>query len=694
MHSSTIEVLAPAGNPAALKAAVFAGADAVYMGGALFSARANAANFSREEMREAVQFARERNVRVYVTVNTLLKDGELSEALDFCAFLCSLPVDGILVQDMGLFMLLSAACPAMPLHASTQMSLHTPAGAALLQELGASRVVLAREMSLGEIREVSEKTDVELEAFVHGALCMSLSGQCYFSAMLGGRSGNRGRCAQTCRLPFSAPGGTGHDLSLKDMSFIAHIEALREAGVCSAKIEGRMKRPEYVAAAVSACRRAADGEPVPEALLHDLGAVFSRSGFTDGYLSAHRGQSMFGIRTKEDVEGASGDVFANLHELYKNEMQRVPVTLTASVFAGQSPSLTASDGTHTVTITDENHICEAARRLPVDTARWCAQLKKTGGTPYFCADVTVETDEKTAVPVSVLNGLRRAALEALGAKRREAEPVPFKAVPLDIHSHKAERLALRGWFQHVGQIPENADLLDQLIVPLDTPVEALDALRGQGHDLILEVPRAIWGIEAAVREKMKVCRDAGFTHFRCGNLGAVALCRELGVSMHGGFSLNVFNTQSLACFQKLGLVDTELSFELTGEEIAALGGELPRGILVYGRQPLMLTRNCPLANSPRGCLNCKRPGAIRDRRGTEFPVLCTRFSGKPVFSEVFNSVPLTLSDRLRTLSGADFGVLRFSVENSVETGEIIRAFIRQENPHSDYTRGLFTRGVL
>ncbi|MDD6329403.1 MAG: U32 family peptidase, partial [Firmicutes bacterium] len=176
MHSSTIEVLAPAGNPAALKAAVFAGADAVYMGGALFSARANAANFSREEMREAVQFARERNVRVYVTVNTLLKDGELSEALDFCAFLCSLPVDDILVQDMGLFMLLGAACPGMPLHASTQMSLHTPAGAALLQELGASRVVLAREMSLGEIREVSEKTDVELEAFVHGALCMSLSG--------------------------------------------------------------------------------------------------------------------------------------------------------------------------------------------------------------------------------------------------------------------------------------------------------------------------------------------------------------------------------------------------------------------------------------------------------------------------------------------------------------------------------------
>ena len=318
MTTDKIEVLAPAGNPAALKAAVFAGADAVYMGGALFSARANAANFSREEMREAAAFARERGVRVYVTVNTLVKDAELAEALDFCAYLCSLPVDGILVQDMGLFALLHEACPEMPLHASTQMSLHTPGGAALLQSLGASRVVLAREMSLEEIRAVSAQTDVELEAFVHGALCMSLSGQCYFSAMLGGRSGNRGRCAQTCRLPFAAPGGTGHDLSLKDMSFIEHIGALSAAGVCSAKIEGRMKRPEYVAAAVSACRHAADGEPVPPALLEDLGAVFSRSGFTDGYLSAQRGRSMFGIRTKEDVEGASSAVFASLHALYKN----------------------------------------------------------------------------------------------------------------------------------------------------------------------------------------------------------------------------------------------------------------------------------------------------------------------------------------------------------------------------------------
>lgn len=694
MKTKKIEVLAPAGNPAALKAAVFAGADAVYMGGSLFSARASAVNFSREEMREAVLFARERNVRVYVTVNTLLKDDELEEALDFCKFLCSIPVDGILIQDMGLFNILREACPGMPLHASTQMSLHTPGGAALLKELGASRVVLAREMSLKEIEEVSKKTDVELEAFVHGALCMSLSGQCYFSAMLGGRSGNRGRCAQTCRLPFSAPGGTGHDLSLKDMSFIDHIETLHNAGVCSAKIEGRMKRPEYVAAAVAACRKAADGEPVPENLLDNLNAVFSRSGFTDGYLSAHRGRTMFGTRTKEDVESANSAVFAQLHTLYKNEAQRVPVEFTLSAFAGENPRVTVSDGENEAAVTAE-HICEAAQKLPVDTARWEQQLKKTGGTPYLCAAANVDTDGKTALPISVLNGLRREALEKLGEKRRKKPAVPFKDVPLDTRTHRESGLLkLRAFFKDCAQVPEDLSMLEAVILPLEADEATLTRCKNAGVQVILALPRALWGIENAVRERMKACKAMGYTQFYCVNLGALALCRELAVSAHGGFSLNVFNTESLRFFEEFGLEDTELSFELTGEEIRGLGGALSRGVLIYGRQPLMLTRNCPLANSPKGCLNCKQAGKIRDRKGVEFPVHCTRFEGKTVYSEVYNSVPLVLFDRPGTLSNVDFGVLRFSVENAVETQAILNAAVRHEKPHSDCTHGLFTRGVL
>ena len=235
-----IEILAPAGNPEALKAAVFAGADAVYLGGSLFSARANAVNFTNEELAETVCFARTRGVKVYLTVNTVMKDSELEDAMEFISFLCSIPVDGILVQDMGLFRLIKEKAPDIPLHCSTQMSIHTPAGAKLVAEMGADRVVLSRELSLEEIREIHNSAEVELEAFVHGALCMSVSGQCYFSAMLGSRSGNRGRCAQPCRLPFSTRDGAENVLSLKDMSFIKDIDVLRKAGICSAKIEGRM----------------------------------------------------------------------------------------------------------------------------------------------------------------------------------------------------------------------------------------------------------------------------------------------------------------------------------------------------------------------------------------------------------------------------------------------------------------------
>lgn len=284
--SKPIEVLSPAGGWPALEAAVRAGAQAVYLGGPQFGARAGAQNFSREELSEAVRYCHQRGVRVHVTVNTLIKDSELPEALDLVKFLCSISVDAVLVQDMGLLHLIRERAPGLTVHASTQMSLHTPAGVRLLKALGVKRAVLARELSLSEIKEISEGCDIELEGFVHGALCMCVSGQCYLSALLGGRSGNRGQCAQPCRLPFGAPGGTGHDLSLKDLSYINSIGELQKAGVCSAKIEGRMKRPEYVAAATAACRLAADGQPVPEELSSALGAVFSRSGFTDGYINA------------------------------------------------------------------------------------------------------------------------------------------------------------------------------------------------------------------------------------------------------------------------------------------------------------------------------------------------------------------------------------------------------------------------
>ena len=687
MSEHKIEVLAPAGGPEALRAAVFAGADAVYLGGPAFGARAHAKNFTLEELREAVRFCHGRDVRVHVTVNTLLKDSEIEEALELVSALCEMGVDAVLVQDMGLFSLLRDRAPALPIHASTQMSLHTPGGAKLLYELGAERVVLARELSLPEIREISDKCPAELETFVHGALCMSLSGQCYFSAVLGGRSGNRGMCAQPCRLPFAAPGGTEHDLSLKDLSFLREIEQLREAGICSAKIEGRMKRPEYVAAAVSACRRAADGEVVPEELSKNLEAVFSRSGFTRGYLTGQRGREMFGVRTKEDVTDATDRVFSELRQLYRGERQSVPVSLVLKTTGGEV-LLTAADqagnrGEASASVKEGEY-------PPLPRERCEVQLRKTGGTPFFVEAIALP-EQGVSIGVSQLNALRRQALEELLDKRSRREPIPFRRGNAAISARcKAENGAkIRAYFRSPEQLCREALQCESIALPLNTDLEDLCRLREQGFSrILLEQPRAFFGGEEQVKSLMISRMEAGFREFLVGNLGGLWIGKELGAVLHGSFGLNIFNTAALEQFRELGLSSAELSFELTGRETAALGGSLPRGVMVYGRQALMVTRNCPLANSPKGCLHCKTPGCLTDRMRKQFPVLCTG-TGSARYAEVLNSVPLWLGRQ----DAVDFGVLRFTVENSVESGKVLDTFFRQKTPDFDYTRRLFSKGV-
>lgn len=681
-----MEILAPAGGREALEAAVRAGADAVYLGGQAFGARANAKNFSREELAQAVEYCRQRNVRVHVTVNTLLKNDELAPALEFVEFLCSLPVDAVLVQDLGLFTLLRQRAPELPLHASTQMSLATPAGVRLAEELGAARTVLARELSLEEIRDIARQTQGELEAFVHGALCMSVSGQCLLSAMLGGRSGNRGQCAQPCRLAFAAPGGTGHDLSLRDLSFVEGLPRLKEAGVCSAKIEGRMKRPEYVAAAVSACRLAADGEPVPPELLEKLEAVFSRSGFTDGYLTGRRGRDMFGTRRKEDVAAAE-KVFGGLRPLYRAERQSVPVVLTLGEKDGLVSLTAESPGPgEAIAVTAS---CPAGEGQGLSRGRALQQLKKTGGTPFYADSLTAP--ESVPLTVAQLNALRRQALGELLQRRGKRPAIPFARTPLPDytpHLRQQEALPLRAFFRAPEQIPPQVMDCEVLALPVEAEPPALPSPAPQ---IWLDLPRGVFGWEEELRGLMKKRMAQGYADFVCGSLGAVQLCRELGARAHGSFGLNIANAASLETLARLGLVDAELSPELTGREIAALGGSLPRGTAVYGRQALMLTRNCPLANSPRGCLGCKAPGSLTDRMGKRFPVLC-RMRGRGG-AEVFNSLPLWLNVESPELSAVDFGILRFTVENPVECGEILQGLREGNPPEYACTRGLFRRGV-
>ncbi|MDD6176243.1 MAG: U32 family peptidase [Firmicutes bacterium] len=698
-----LEILAPAGGPESLEPAVRCGADAVYLGAARFSARGAAQNFDREELAAAVEYCHARGVKVYLALNTLLRDDELAEALQLAEYACRLPVDALIVQDLGLSRVLARCAPGLKRSASTQMSIHTPQGAALCRELGFGRVVLARECSAAEIAEIARTAELELECFAHGALCMSVSGQCWFSAVLGSRSGNRGLCAQPCRLPFAAPGGTGHDLSLKDLSLAGRLGELAGLGVTSAKIEGRMKRPEYVAAAVSACRRDADGEPVPPWLAEDLQAVFSRSGFTQGYFDGARGREMFGTRRREDVEAAPA-ALKRLHGLYRAERQSIPVRLAFSAQTGQACRLTMEDP-------DGNRVCisgavpQPAQNAALSQERCAVQLTKLGGTPFAAQSCVCTLDEGLALPAAELNRVRREAAEELLALRAKRPPVVFSAQAAEqllaapvTHGSAGERTgenaALRLHFAAAEQIPAGEAAAEKLrraelvYLRAGTPPQELEKLQQQGLHLGVELPRALFGCTEAFRAHLRTARSLGISDVWAGTLNAAALAREEGLAVHGGFGLNAFNTQSLELLRELGLRDTEVSIELTLTQIAALGGELPRGVTVYGRLPLMLTRCCPLQNG-RSCAHCDKNGSLTDRRGASFPVRC--FGGA---SELLNSVPLFLLDRLREVRGIDFISMRFTVENSVEIGEILTHFPKNSRPEYDFTRGLAEKGVI
>lgn len=693
MAVSKVEVLAPAGSPESLIAGVRAGADAVYLGASRFSARAGAKNFSFQELQEAVSYCHARGVKVYLAVNTLMLDGELPEALKLVKDACALPVDAVLVQDMGLAGELLSRAPKLRLHASTQTSVHTTAGTEALYCAGFKRVVLARELSLKEISDIHRECPIELEIFVHGALCMSVSGQCYFSSVFGSRSGNRGLCAQPCRLPFSAPGGTGHDLSLRDLSLIPLIGELEKAGATSLKIEGRLKRPEYVASAVRACRLSADGKVVPAELSNSLHAVFSRSGFTHGYADGKLGREMFGVRTRQDVTAASGNVLKRLRGIYASEPQRIPADFSFEAMAGQPARLSVSDGAG-ISVHVTGNVPETAVRHATDVARCEEQLRKTGGTPFHVRNIACKVGPGLTISVSELNRMRREALAKLESARAQRPKIPFNEVKyIPPKPYHAGRFHLRARFCSC-RLPEAAKKCELVYVPISSSPKQLSELIKSGFNVAVEIPRGLFGLEKNVLSLLKMAKSAGVNDAWAGNLDSAAIALKAGFHVHGGFSLNITNTEALMWYQKFGLTDSELSFELKLSQAEHIGGSMKRGVIVYGRLPLMLCRNCPAANSPKGCLHCKRPPEITDRRNVHFPVMC---SG--ACSEVLNSVPLYLADRLNDVKNQDFGLLRFSTESTQEAENILNEYflalggVYVSTPKDNtFTRGLCYRG--
>ena len=417
------EILAPAGSQESLVAGVRCGADAVYLGGKVLNARRNAGNFNDAELERAVAYCHQRGVKVYLTMNTLCRDSEMEEAYALVKKSLSYGVDAFIVQDLGVIQMIKSCFPDAKLHGSTQMSIVTPEGVHALKEMGISRAVLPRELTAEEIAEIREKTDLELEMFIHGALCMSVSGQCYLSSMLGQRSGNRGLCAQPCRLSFSADNSKSFDLSLKDLSLIRQLSKIKQLGVISLKIEGRMKRPEYIAAAVTAVKKAIDNEySIKDEIL--LKSVFSRSGFTQGYFNNEMSREMFGIRQKEDVVAAN-DVLKELSHLYDNENPLVPIDLKLECLRDNPVKLTASALGKTVAVTGD--IPEAAVNKPMSREGLEERLSKLGGTQFYAENVEIILDDGLILPVSKINALRREAVQKLS----ETERKRVKAFPIE-----------------------------------------------------------------------------------------------------------------------------------------------------------------------------------------------------------------------------------------------------------------------
>ena len=680
------EILSPAGSPEALEAALRCGCDAVYVGGKSFSARANAANFSAEQLGEAVRLCHERGVKLYLAINTIVLDSQLDDCKRAVQQAAEIGVDGLITQDLCLVEIVRKCCPQMEIHASTQMTLHTENGVETAKELGFSRAVLSRELPEDIIKELSQ-LGIETEIFVHGALCMSVSGQCFMSALIGSRSANRGLCAQACRLAVSAvKGQQRYDLSLKDMSTLDVMDRVLKTGTSSLKIEGRMKRPEYVAKATDSAFKACHGLD-PD--MNGLAAVFSRGGFTKGYFEGRTGAEMFGRRDKEDAE-LSAKVLPQLHELYRSEFKRDRVHFVFTAKQGSPVTLTAADTRgNSFSASGENP--ENAQNKGITAEQVEKQLKKLGDTIYEYGGCDCDIGEMLYVSPAQLNALRRQVTGGLDSARAAANDrrVPFKNSDITDFSGgcEAEKPTIRIEISSLSQL-EKIDLQDVEFVTMPLALCEKADLSALGEKAMAALPRFTFD-ERGVIGRLQTLKQRGLRHILATNLAHLRIGRQLGLTVHGGFGLNAANSVAVKMLGELGAADITASFELKAAQIRALKKSVPVGVLGYGRLPAMLTVNCPIRQA-LGCKSCTK--RLFDPTGREFPVRCSKSEG---YVEVLNSDVLFIADKLPDFKGAAFVTLCFDSESAQQTADIVRAYKNGEKAGiENITRGLYYRGII
>jgi putative protease len=801
-----VELLAPAGDWEAFRAAVESGADAIYLGGKLFNARENANNFDNDEMKEAIKYAHIRGANVYLTMNTLVSDYEIMQATEYASDAYLMGIDGVIVQDLGLAGALKNLMPDLPLHASTQMTIYNIEGVRQLEKLGFKRVVLARELSIEQIKYIAQNTTVELEVFIHGALCISYSGQCLMSSIIGGRSGNRGKCAQPCRLPYALI-STGDKnilnkqvikaagkylLSPKDLCSINEIADISDSGVRSLKIEGRMKSPEYVATVVRIYRKYLDlkykadesnseSEVIIEKEdLKDLNQIFNRGGLSKGYLLGKAGMEMmcyekpknwgvylgkvisydkaaqtFKIMLEEDLsigdgievwngeEVSPGTIVTELRADGKNVKSiekghlvtvgslKTQVFIDNKVYKTSDKSLNTSsrevlkgkgvrkirlkgkasiradefmglsiwdeDGNHIELLGEEKPAI--AVNVPLTYERVYEQLNKTGTTPFVFESLEIEIGENLSLPISVINNIRRKALEEIEKKRakRYSRIIDEKASEL---KHNLQRKDIRAqnkkpkltvlFYQSKNGLKYSELGADRIYLPLNLFFEGksreiVDSCHKNDCEVFFWLPSVTRGnYDRLIETKMKGIVGSGADGLLIGNLGQIEQINRLGLmqklTLFGDTSLNVFNSSSIYAFQELGLKGLTLSYELTLKQIERLSkGNTRTELVVYGRIPLMTSEYCPIgsilggATLGRKCSGpCDNEGmyGLRDRKGMEFPVICDKIDCR---STLMNANVLLLLDNIDKIinSGADYLRLNITDEDESAIKKII-----------------------
>ena len=692
-----IELLSPAGSPEAVIAAVQNGADAIYMGLGNFNARRGAKNFTDEEFERSMRYCRIRGCKVYVTLNTLVNDREIAQAVESARLASQLGADGIIIQDLGLAYAIRQALPDIPLHASTQMSIHNLAGVEAAAEMGMTRAVLARELSLEQIKFITQHASIETEVFVHGALCFCQSGQCYMSALIGRRSGNRGMCAQPCRMQYSLGGRMDdYPMSLKDNCLVDRLRELEDAGVACLKIEGRMKRPEYTAIVTKIYSKALKEHRQPsDEEMETLEKAFSRQGFTQGYFNGDK-KDMFGRREEPDKD--TEKLFTLARKGYsEGELRRVPVHFYTVAEKGMPVKAIAfdDDGNRAAAM---GGVPEKARGQGLTATYITEQMFKTGGTPYNCVENRAQADPGLYLPASEINDLRRRLVSELSEQR--AKP-PIRRVGKLPEKPKGKLPT--GDPAMIFQVlteeqlsPELAALKPQyLYVPLTLMTEKLDLLRPfaeHGTIPVAVLPRVIADNEAAaVYDMLSRMFDQGVNEALVGNLGHAMLAKKAGMKLRGDFGLNTFNALSMEVIRQAGFISATASFELRLSQIRDMIKPLDTELIIYGRIPLMVSDQCIIRHSAGRC-NCQTPGQMADRMGSVFPVV-KEFGCRNV---IYNAHKLYLADKAEDVYAAGAWGLRmmFTTEGMRECVEVAKGYMGL----SDYkpnvlTRGLYYRGV-